>query len=746
MADTLGISHPASAGDFRDLTGYISDDAAGTHRLSLLVDGAHCANCIARIERTLCEDPAVTTARLNLASGRLLIEWRGRPEKGNFLAQRITDLGYQVAPFDLTGRDQADQDYEKRLVRALAVAGFGAANIMLMSVAMWSGAADSPATRALFHLLSAVIAVPVTAYAGLPFFTSALAALRSGGSNMDVPISLAVILAVGLSLVQITQGASHVWFESATMLLFFLLIGRLLDARARGQARGVVSKLLALRTEDAHVLEADGKVRIIPAEQVDPGMTLIVQPGAKVPVDGAITKGASEFDTSLITGERVPADAGPGDVIHAGTINLGVPVTMEAAAVRDDTLIAEITRLMEAAEQKRGQIVLLADRIAKLYVPVVHILALAAFLYWGFATDVGLTRALEITIAVLVITCPCALALAVPVVQVLASTRLMKAGVLIKSPSALERLAQIDKVVFDKTGTLTEPMLVPDLSGLNDKAKEVAAGLASVSHHPLARSLAAALPPAKAILDVEEIPGAGVIGQSSLGEMRLGRGDWVAPGTMRKAAALPELWLSVPGDDPVQIQFQDQLRPEAGETMLALQDRKIEAELLSGDQEAAVADMAARVGIADWQGDMRPADKVKRLQRAQDQGQKVLMVGDGLNDGPALSAAHVSMSPSSGTDLAQVAADAVFQSKTLFAVVTAIDVARRTDRLARQNIWFALLYNAIAGDIRMSVLLILVPIALLLGVGGLGLFLWALRSGQFDDPEGAAHRILIDED
>lgn len=689
-------AHPAFPE--RDFSAYVHNDkrSVNEHSLTLLVEGVHCANCIGRIERTLLAEPDVTSARVNLTTGRLTLGWKGKIGRINDLAALVDNLGYPVTPFDEVDPNAAERAHEKRLLRALAVAGFGAANIMLMSVAMWSGADNSLATKSLFNLLSALIAIPVTFYAGMPFYQSAWNALKNRSTNMDVPISLAVILSVGLSIVQIAKGDAHVWFESATMLLFFLLIGRLLDTRARGRARDTVSRLLALRHEDAHLIKDDGSIEVVPADHIEPGMQLMIPAGAKVPVDGTMDHGKTELDCALITGERTPQTVQQGDRLYAGTVNLGSPVTMTATMVKDDTLLAEITRLMELADQKRGKIVILADRIARAYVPVVHALALGAFLYWAFLGSASLTHALEITIAVLVITCPCALALAVPVVQVLSTTQLMKHGLFIKSPTALERLAQVDTIAFDKTGTLTEAMPVPDTSGLSDSAKQIAAALAGSSNHPLARSLAAALPPAAPLSDLMEVSGAGMSAILPEGEAKLGRWDWVGGASPEVADPRPRLWLKLPNEDPVMIPFEDSLRPDAVETIRALKRAGYGVSLLSGDHKTAVEVMANNVGINDWHGAIKPKDKLAWLEAKQANGHKVMMIGDGLNDGPALAGAHVSLSPSTATDLAQNTADIVFQSRTLAAVPQLLAIAKDAAKLARQNIGFAILYNLVA--------------------------------------------------
>lgn len=681
-----------------DLSRYIDKAGKDTHRIALLVDGANCGGCIAKIEGALNNEQDVRHARLNLSSGRLEIEWQGPKRRASGLAALVEGLGYKVAPFNATLRADSDNETEKRLLKALAVAGFGAANIMLMSVALWSGADEGEGTRQLFMWFSAAIAVPVTAYAGMPFFKSAFSALKGGSTNMDVPISLAVLLSVGLSLFQMGQDGSHVWFESATMLLFFLLIGRLLDASARGNAKGAASKLLALQAKTARLLETGGKAKDIPVEDVEPGMQLLVPAGASVPVDGTVLSGQSDIDTSLVTGESMPRRASVDDVVYAGTVNLGAPFTMRADTTAQRTLMADIARLMEAAEQRKGRIVVMADKVARAYVPVVHTLAALTFLYWFFVAGLSFPGALEITIAVLVITCPCALALAIPVVQVLTSGHLMENGVLLKSATALERLAEVDTVVFDKTGTLTNPMLSADLSSIPEDARPIAAALAAASSHPLAKALSVGLAettPGGAD-NIREEAGSGMVGDTPRGPARLGHKAW-ATGTENTApATAPEIWLAVPGHDPICVSFADSLRPGTETMVQRLKRANYDLALLSGDHEGAVAKAANDAGIPARYADLRPDDKCRWLETRAAANHKVLMVGDGLNDAPALAAAHVSVSPASGTEITQTAADIILQGKSLTAVPVLLKVARAAHHIARQNIGLAIAYNALA--------------------------------------------------
>jgi Cu2+-exporting ATPase len=380
--------------------------------------------------------------------------------------------------------------------------------------------------------------------------------------------------------------------------------------------------------------------------------------------------------------------------VFAGTINLGPPLRVRVRAVGEGTLLAEIVRLMELAEQRRSRFVAIADRVARAYAPVVHSLALLTFLGWSLSGAVPWQTALMHAVAVLIITCPCALGLAVPAVQVLASGRLLRRGTLLKSATALERFARADMVVFDKTGTLTEgrPALLP---GAAEADLLAAAGMARASRHPLARALAAAAPQAVAATGVEEVPGRGLRLRAPDGEWRLGRRDWAA-GVAEDETEGAELWLAQPAVAPVRFAFADALRPDAAAVVAELRRRGYAVALLSGDRPQTVARIADELGIGDWQGGCGPEDKAARLAALAAEGRKVLMVGDGLNDAPALAAAYVSLSPATAVDIAQTAADAVFQGRDLAPVLEVIDVARRAERLVKQNFALSFGYNVVA--------------------------------------------------
>nr|MDA8251061.1 heavy metal translocating P-type ATPase [Rhodospirillales bacterium] len=442
-----------------DLGRCIAEEADGTHALTLAVDGLQCGACVWLIEQVLAREPGVAVGRVNMTTRRLRLVWRGAAAEGERLVGLIEQLGYRLVPFEPAALTAAQDRSGRALLRALAVAGFAAGNVMFASIAIWAGLLQDmgPATRALLHWESALIAMPAVAYAGMPFFRSAFAALRHGRTNMDVPVSIGIVLVTAISLVQTIAGGADTYFDSAATLLFFLLIGRVLDHRARARARVGAEQLLALRGADVAVLRPDGSTERRAAAQVAPGLRVLVGMGERIGVDGVIERGDTSLDASLVSGESLPVAAGQGAAVFAGTLNLGPPITVRATAAGSATLLAECVRLIEAAEARKSRFVALADRVARRYAPSVHVAAASTFLGWWLLGGVPAAQALLIACSVLIITCPCALALAVPAVQVIATARLFRAGILLKSPTALERLAQADTVVFDKTGTLTEP-------------------------------------------------------------------------------------------------------------------------------------------------------------------------------------------------------------------------------------------------------------------------------------------------
>ncbi|NQW12423.1 MAG: cadmium-translocating P-type ATPase [Alphaproteobacteria bacterium] len=691
-----------------DPAAYVRNLDDGHQALDAVMETLDCPSCVPTIETALGRLDGVRTARVNATQRRLRLEWDPARVTLDGLLATLERLGHRVAPFDATRLGGRTADAEGRaLLRALAVAGFAFANVMLLSVAVWAGLAQDmgPGTRAFLHWISALIALPAIAYAGRPFFRSAIGALRTGAMSMDVPIALAVTLAAGMSLFETTRNGPHVYYDAALGLLFFLLIGRYLDRSLRARAFAAAQNLLALRAVTALVVGPDGQAEVRSVDRVRPGDRVAVAVGETVPVDGVVVAGRSEVDAALVTGESMPVAVTVGASVNAGTINLSRPIEVETHAAGEDTLLAEIARMMDRAGQAKARYVRLADRVARLYAPAVHVLALLAFVGWMTVGALDWRDALLVAVAVLIVTCPCALGLAVPAVQVGAVGRLLKHGVYVKSGDALERLARIDTVVFDKTGTLTlgRPRLA-GMDGGSDDDLVVAAGMARRSTHPLARALTDAVPGAPAVDGVVEFPGDGLEADVGGETVRLGRLNWVGgrDGGEPPTHAGPEMWLRRAARPAVRLRFADTTRPDAAATVAALQARGLDVRLLSGDRPPVVAALAAALGIEIWRGGCRPDDKIHVLQDLAAVGRRVAMVGDGLNDAPALATAFVSISPASGADISQTAADLVFRGDGLALVAEAHRIARRGDRLVKQNIGLALAYNLIAVPLAMA--------------------------------------------
>jgi P-type Cu2+ transporter len=691
----------APANGASDPAPFVRIDKTGLAALDLSVKGAKCAGCIRKIETGLLSVPGVSDARLNLSTQRLTVRWTPGALAARTITQTLDRLGYEARPFDpVAGAKQVDEE-GRFLLRCLGVSAFASMNVMLLSISVWAGLGSGDmgeGTRTLFYLISGIIAVPCALYAARPFFRSAWSALSKGQANMDVPISLAVILTLSVSILETLMRGEHAYFDGVSMLLFLLLIGRTLDHQFREKARTAAKELLALTAITAQRLCADGTTELVSARAIAVDDRVLLSPGDRAPVDGVIVEGASEVDRALVTGESAPVAARAGDVVHAGVVNLTRRLTLRATATADASLVAELARLIEAGEQNRGAQMRLVDRAVKYYVPIVHTLSALTFAGWLIALGPDAWRiALMNAAAVLIITCPCALGLASPAVQVVATGKLFKRGILVRAGDALERLAVADVVALDKTGTLTlgRPRLV---SPHPMETLANAARLARISRHPLSRALVEAAGPGEAAKDALEIPGDGVEAVIGGQTLRLGRRAFAAPDIAEPndAGAASAIWYADGENPPVRFLFRDGLRPDAKDAVARLQAMGLPAQVLSGDAPEAVARAAEDAGVEHYSAALSPADKIARLKALSASGKRPLMVGDGLNDAAALAGAYVSAAPGSAVDATQAAADIVFQGEALGAVPDAIVVARQARRRVVENIAFSMAYNVIA--------------------------------------------------
>lgn len=698
---TVEAAGPPAAHGPELLSDLVRHNGDGEREICFAVPDAYCAACIQSIESGLAAVPGVTGARVNLTRRQVTIRHDASTDL-EALAPAILRSGYRtfaIDPADLAEKDPVLSE----LVRSLAVAGFAAGNIMLFSVSVWAGA--DQATRDMFHWLSALLALPAVAYAGRPFFRSAWSAVRVGRANMDVPIAIGVIVTTALSLYETATGGAHAFFDASTMLLFFLLVGRTLDHVMRMRARSAVEGLSRLQPRAATRLLEDGSLQVVRLAQIEPGMTLLLRAGDRVPVDGRLLSGPVQVDLAMVSGESQPAVLDAGAVLVAGAAVLDAAARLEVLRPAAESFLSRMAEMMQASEDVRTHYRRLADRVARLYAPVVHLTAAVTLAGWLLA-GAGWHLALLNAVSVLIITCPCALALAVPIVHVVAASRLFGAGVLVRDGAALEKLSRVRIAAFDKTGTLTEGQLrlIPD-EAIEPALLRRAAWLAQGSNHPLCQALLAASPAEQpAPQRSREIAGAGVEALQDGVVWRLGNAAFcgAADNGLHPGS---QVWLSRSGETLACFRFSDRPRAEAKQALAALAEQGVETTMLSGDRPSAVEAVGAAVGLTSFRGGLQPADKVAAIQALRSPEAAVLMVGDGINDAPAMRAADVSMAPGSAADIGRAAADLVMTRNRLTDVPFAIAVARKADRLVRQNLVFSLAYNvvvlplAIAGQV-----------------------------------------------
>lgn len=710
----------------RDLGAFLRQRDDGKTSLELLVPDVRCAGCLSKVERAVAALPGVVTARVNLSLKRLSVEFRPGAGDPAEVVATLDRLGYPSTPYDPQEARLSHDREGRELILAMAVAGFGVMNTMMFSVPIWAGLFGQelgPATRTLMMWFSGIVGAPCALYAGLPFFRSAWRSLRARRANMDVPISVGVLLTLAISFSETILRGRDVYFDAAVSLLFLLLIGRWLEHRLRARASSAAADLLAMQAPTATLVGPQDALTAVPLGQVKPGDLLLVRPGERLPVDGDVVEGTSDLDNSLLTGETAPVAIGAGQAVRAGALNLSGVLRLRATARSDDSALAAIARLVELGAQSKSRYVQLADKAAAVYVPVVHTVALMTFIGgWGLGLDAR--EALIRAVAVLIVTCPCALGLAVPAVQITASARLFRRGVLVKSGAALERLAEVDHVVLDKTGILTQGR--PRLKHTAPVAVAMAAPLARASRHPLAQALAAAAGDGVLAEDVTEVPGQGVEGVIDGRRCRLGKAAFLG---VESRGGETELWFGFDGDIRIRFSFVDALRADANDVVTALRRRGLSVEILSGDLPGPVGRAAAGVHVADWRAECSPQEKADLIEALTREGRRVLMVGDGLNDAGALVRAHAAMAPGTALEASQNAADLVFSGEGLMPVVEAIDVARSARRRALENFALAAVYNLIAAPAAMLGLVNPFVAAIAMSGSSMIVTLNALRTG-----------------
>lgn len=708
--------------------------ALGEHReINLLVEGIHCAACVWLIETGLAAIPGVEEGRVNLTGRRLRVRWDNGRVRLSAILRRLADLGYAAVPFDPDSAEGALQRHNRQLLYRMAFAGFAMMNLLWISIALYSGA-DRGEFRGMFQWIGFLIATPTLLYSGYPFYKGAWSGLRSGHLTMDLPIAIGVTNTYLYSLYVTASGtlAGDVYWDTVVNFLFVILVGRFLESISKRKAVASTQRLLDLQPKVATVLR-DGEEAVVPIRAVRPGERVLVRPGEKIPVDGQVLAGHSSVDESMLTGESEAVTKAVGARVCAGTLNGPGPLQIEVQGLLRDTALGRIIRLVEDAQASKAPIQCIADQVVPWFVAITLGLGALTFALW---VSQGVEQALMAATSVLIITCPCAFGMSTPMAIAVASGLGARLGILVKNGAVLEGLSSIDHFVFDKTGTLTEgrPAVtaVADRTARWDGVAPAALGtgpradlrrlaaLERLSEHPVAAAVMALCarvgidPGGQAVSEVEAQPGLGIRGTVDGARVVAGTAEWlrrngVEPDSVLVASAAfiesgggSVLRLAVDGRETLVIGVEDRLRPDAAEVVARLKASGIRVTLLTGDRRAAAERIAARLGGVEVIAEVLPQDKDRVIADLQRGGQRVAMVGDGVNDAPALVRANVGIAMGSGTDVSIASADIVLMSSELSKVQQAAALSRGTLRIIRQNIGISILYNVVMVPLAMA--------------------------------------------
>ena len=732
----------------------------------LLVEGLHCSACVWLIERALGAVPGVASVQVNAAARRARIVWDQRQCALPQIVESFARTGYRALPLDAAALDDTRKRESRTALKRLIVAGFGAMQAMMYASALYLGAFDDAdtATRDLFRWLGLLVATPVVFYSARPFFAGALRTLAARRLGMDVPVAIAIALIFVASVVEAFRGGAEVYFDSVSMFVFFLLVGRYLEMRARHRAGDLGDALARLTPVFADRYQSDGSLQRIGAVELVPGDRVHLAEGSSVPADGVLASARCRVDEALLTGESAAVTKHRGATLIAGSIVTEGPAEMRVERVGTDTVLAGIAALVTRAQTARPRLAEAGERAAAGFVARVLTLATITAIGWSFFDP---SRAFTATLAVLVVSCPCAFALAVPAALTRALAVLARQGVLVVKPDAIEQLALATHAVFDKTGTLTDPRLglervVVRDSGFGirdsedtqklasrmagdaaaqDEALALAGALARGSRHPVAQALAHAAG-ASSKHTVEALraeAGGGLEGLVDGRRLRLGHAGFALAGIAHEASFDDATVLADDSGPIAAFHLSERLRGDACDAIAALRGDGLDLEIASGDSTSKVAAVAARLGISTWHARQRPADKLARLTALRESGARVIAVGDGINDAPVLAGADVAVALSSGADLAQAASDIVLNSERLGALADARRIARETMAILRQNQRWALVYNL--SVVPLGALGFVPPwlAALGMSVSSLVVVLNSLRVGRQRGPQETPH-------
>jgi Cu2+-exporting ATPase len=732
--------------DFDEVQQEFTTCSGDIRDIHLLVEGIHCAACVWLIERGLQRVPGVQSANVNLTAKRLHLRWDNSRSKLSDLIRALARIGYSAVPYDPESAEGVMKNTNRAMLYRLFFAGFAMMNMMWISVALYSGA-DRDEFRQFFHWMGLLLATPTLLYSGYPFYRGAFGGLRSGHLTMDMPIALGLsvtyLYSLFVTLSRSTVG--DVYFDTVTNLTFVILIGRYLEGMFRHQAVSATKRLMELQSRVAIVMR-DGQEQMTPIRGVKPGDHVLIKPGYKVPVDGVVLEGHSTVDEAMLSGESAPVSKAAGAQVFAGTVNTSGALLVEVRAQLQDTTLSKIIRLVEEAQSSKAPIQRLADTIVPWFVLVTLICAAITFYIWN---SHGFEIALMAATSVLIITCPCALGMATPVSIAVASGLGAKHGILVKNGLVLETLSKVTHFVFDKTGTLTEGrMSVAQLHvAPGSDEQEVlrqAAAVERYSEHSVAKAIVAETELRQ--LQHRELDATGFHATAGLGveanvdgqAVLLGSAEWLTRKGIPLDAALQiranELemlamscvYMAHDGKHVAIIALADKLRGDAQQMVNELRAAGITMTLLSGDRRPVAEAVARQLGGMEVIAEVLPQDKDQVIQRLQQSGAVVAMVGDGVNDAPALIRADVGIALGSGTDVSVESADIVLMYNELDKVRQATQLSRRTLRTIKQNIGLSFVYNAIMVPLAMMaqvsplVAAITMPISSLIVIGNAG--------------------------
>ncbi len=716
-------------------------ELAREREIHLLVEGIHCAACVWLIERALNHTPGVHGAQVNLADKRLKVRWDNELTRLSGIIKRLARIGYAAVPYDPAAAEGAVKQQNRALLFRMAFAGFTMMNLLWISIALYNGA-DQSEFRELFHWVGFALATPTLLYSGYPFFRNAWTGLKQAHLAMDLPIAIGAgvtyLYSVYVTLWQPELG--EVYYDTVVNFLFVILVGRYLEAISRRQAIASTQRLLDLQPRGAAVLRDNEEV-LLPIRAIKPGDMVLVKPGDRIPVDGVITEGHSSLDESMLSGEAIPVTKTRGDHAAAGTLNIDSALTIMVVGVLRNTSLGRIIHLVEEAQTSKAPVQRIADRIVPWFVAITLSLAVAAFLYW---LNTGFEIALMAATAVLIITCPCAFGMATPMSIVSATGLGAQHGILIKNGSVLETFSHIDHVVFDKTGTLTEGrMRVENIAAMEGQQENallaVAAAIEKYSEHGIAGAIVNAAKTRGLALadasDIENRPGYGIKGKVGNDLVLIGTYAWLAQHdvptnpelgqqtTQYESKGTTCVHIAVNGSETGLIAIADTLRPDAKALIKTLRANNIPVTMLSGDRRQVVDAVAGQLGGMHTIAEVLPQDKERVILELQKNGAKVAMVGDGVNDAPALMRADVGIALGSGTEVSGESADIVLMTNELDKVRLAMQLSKRTLRTIRQNIGISIAYNIVMVPLAMAALVtplvaaISMPVSSLLVIG-----------------------------